>query len=65
MTYFMQAHEAYHEWGAVAKSKALCAYVQSARASASYNTPAEFSLANGHRISEDKKNQRKRGTGYN
>ena len=26
--YFMQSHEAYHEWGAVEKSNALFAFVQ-------------------------------------
>ena len=28
MTYFLQAHEKYHEWGAIAKSNALFAFVQ-------------------------------------
>jgi len=65
--YFLQAHEKYHEWGAVAKSSMLFEYVQrnlslSIIPTASDMTSVSSYNANGQ-SSNDDKNWRKRGIG--
>ena len=65
--YFLQAHEKYHEWGAVAKSNMLFEFVQrnlslSIVPAASDLNGVSSSIANGQNSSDDK-NCRKRGIG--
>ena len=65
LQYFLQAHEKYHEWGAVAKSNMLFEYVQRTLSLSTIIPPetdmtSVSSYANGQSSSDDK-NRRKRG----
>lgn len=64
--YFLQAHEAYHNWGAVAKSNSLFEFVQRSLLLPTLSTTPDLSLSiastnNGQSIGSDDTNQRKRG----
>ena len=66
--YFLQAHEKYHEWGAVAKSNMLFEFVQRSLLLSTLSSTASPDLRlsisstdNGQSISSDDTNQRKRG----
>ena len=64
--YFLQAHEAYHNWGAVAKSNLLFEFVQRSLLLPTLSTTPDLSLSiastnNGQSIGSDDTNQRKRG----
>ena len=62
MEYFLQAHEKYHEWGAVAKSNMLFEYLSLSIISTASDMTSVSSYANGQSSSDDK-NWRKRGIG--
>ena len=65
--YFLQAHEAYHNWGAVAKSNSLFEFVQRSLLLPTLSTASPdlrlsiSSTNNGQSIGSDDTNQRKRG----
>ena len=67
MQYFLQAHEKYHEWGAVAKSSMLFEFVQRSLLLPTLSTASPdlrlsiSSTNNGQSIGSDDTNQRKRG----
>ena len=71
--YFLQAHEKYHEWGAVAKSNMLFEFVQRSLLLSTLSSTASPDLRlsisstdNGQSISsDDDTNQRKRGVNSN
>lgn len=62
--YFLQAHEKYHDWGAVAKSNALFAFVQRAFGVTSNLSPvlstSPVYSAPTHQDGHDDRNRRKR-----
>src|SRR5210317_2117160 len=63
LEYFMQAHEKYHEWGAIAKSNAVFEFVQASCGSGiSYDPAAAAAPIHNGQGSNDAKHQRKRGT---
>lgn len=64
--YFLQAHEAYHKWGAVAKSNLLFEFVQRSLSLPTLSTTPDLSVSitstiTGQSIGRDDTNQRKRG----